>query len=131
MVGCWLIQVGWLLVGSGWLVVGWYRLVGCWLVQVVGCWLVQAGWLLVGTGWLVLGWLLVGYHPNNMLVYLRDGPAQTYVVTATLRKKFQIRLSILPSHSILIHGQPVLSLTLYGQVPGSVATRASVFKLLV
>ena len=37
-----------------------------------------------------------------MLVYLRDGSAQTIVRAATLRYKLQIKLSISPSRSILI-----------------------------
>ena len=39
--------------------------------------------------------------PSNLLVYLRDGSAQTIVHAATLRWKLQIKLSISPSHSIL------------------------------
>ena len=46
-----------------------------------------------------------------MLVYLRDGSAQTVVRAATLRQKLQIKLSILPSHSILTSGRPVPALT--------------------
>ena len=36
-----------------------------------------------------------------MLVYLRDGSAQTVVCADALRQKFQIKLSISPSHSVL------------------------------
>ena len=38
---------------------------------------------------------------SNMLVYLRDGSAQTILHAATLGQKLQIKLSISPSHSIL------------------------------
>ena len=42
---------------------------------------------------------------SNMLVYLRDGSAQTSICAATLRWKLQIKLSISPSHSILTSGK--------------------------
>ena len=41
-----------------------------------------------------------------MLVYLRDGPAQTIVRAATQIQTLEIKLSISPSHSILTPGQP-------------------------
>ena len=33
-------------------------------------------------------------RPRNMLVYLNDGSAQTFVRAATLREKLQIKLSL-------------------------------------
>ena len=71
-------------------------------------------------------WLLA-----TMLVYPRDGSAQTTVLTATLRQKLHIQLSISPGHSILTPGQPVPALTLYRQAPGRVATGVSILKSLV
>ena len=55
---------------------------------------------------------LVAYRPSNMLVYLRDGSAQTNLRAATLRQKLQIKRSTSPSHSILTSGRPVPVLTL-------------------
>ena len=55
---------------------------------------------------------LVAYRPSNMLVYLRDGSAQTILRAATLRQKLQIQLSTSPSHSILTSGRPVPALAL-------------------
>ena len=66
-----------------------------------------------------------------MLVYLRDGSAQTILRAATLRQKLQIKLSTLPSHSILTPGRPVPVLTLWRQAPGRVATGVPIFELLV
>ena len=66
-----------------------------------------------------------------MLVYLRDGSAQTIVYAATLAQKLQIKLSFSPNHSILTPGQPAPALTLSCQVPGRVATAVPVFKSLV
>ena len=66
-----------------------------------------------------------------MLVYLKDGSAQTILHAATLRQKLQIKLSNLPNHSILTPGQPVPALTLWCQVPGRVATGVPIFKSLV
>ena len=66
-----------------------------------------------------------------MLVYLRDGSAETVACSATLRQNLQIKLSIPPSHSILTLGQPVPALTLLHQVPGRVATGVQIFKSLV
>ena len=60
---------------------------------------------------LFVGWLLA-LRPSNMLVYLRDGSAQTILRAATLRRKLQIKLSTSPSHSILTTGRPVPALTL-------------------
>ena len=77
-----------------------------------------------------VGWLLA-LHPSNMLVYLRDGSAQTRVRAVTLRYKLQIKLSTSPSHSMLTPGQPVPALTLQHQAPGKVATRVPIFKSLV
>ena len=57
-------------------------------------------------------------------MYLRE----TILCAATLRQKLQIKLAILPSHSKLIPGQPVLVLTLYRQMPGRVATRIPLLK---
>ena len=51
-------------------------------------------------------------RPSNMLMYLRDGSAQTSLPGATLRKKLQIKLSTSPSHSTLTPGRPVPALTL-------------------
>ena len=65
--------------------------------------------------------------PRNMLVYLRDGAAQTTVHAVTLRQHLQIKLSIPPSHSILTSGQPVPALTLFRQAPGRVATGVPAF----
>ena len=42
-----------------------------------------------------------------MLVYLRDGSAQTTVRSATLRQKLQIKLAVSTSHSVLTPGRPV------------------------
>ena len=63
-----------------------------------------------------------------MLVYLRDGSAQTVVSAAALWWKLQIQLSISPSHNILTPGQPVPALTLQRQMPGRVATGVPIFK---
>ena len=76
---------------------------------------------------LLVGWLLA----CNMLVYLRDGSAQSSERAATLRQKLQIKLSISPSHSILTPGQPVPELTLQRQAPGRVATGVAISKSLV
>ena len=59
-----------------------------------------------------------------MLVYLRDGSAQTILHAATLRQKLYIKLSILPSHSILTPGRPVPVLTLQCQAPGKATAEA-------
>ena len=67
----------------------------------------------------------------DMLVYLRDGPAQTILRAATLRKKWRIQLSTSPGHSILTSGRPVPALTLRRQAPGRVATGVPSFKSLV
>ena len=75
--------------------------------------------------------LLVSEHPSNMLVYIRDGSAQTSVHAATLRQKLQIKLSLSPSHSILTPHQPVPVLTLWCQAPGRVATGVPMYKSLV
>ena len=48
----------------------------------------------------------------NMLMYLRDGSAQTILRAAILRQKLQIKLSTSPSHSVLTPGQPIPALTL-------------------
>ena len=66
-----------------------------------------------------------------MLLYLRDGSAQTTACAATLRQRLQIKLATSPSHSILTLGHSVLTLILQHQKPGNVATRAPVFKPLV
>ena len=57
-------------------------------------------------------YVLVAKRPSNMLVYLRDGSAQTGLRTATLRWKLQIKLPISPIHGILTPDQPVPALTL-------------------
>ena len=62
--------------------------------------------------------------------YLRDGSAQTILCAATLRYKFQIKLSVSPSHSILTPGQSFPALTLC-QVPGKVATGVPFLKSLI
>ena len=59
--------------------------------------------LLILYRWLVVGCLTF----TNMLVYLRDGSAQTSVRATTLRHKLQINLAISSSHSILTPDQPV------------------------
>ena len=66
-----------------------------------------------------------------MLVYLRDGSAQTVLRAATLRQKLQIRLSTSPSHSIPTPGQPVPAMTLRRQAPGWVATGVPIWKPMV
>ena len=66
---------------------------------------------MVGAVGLFVGCLLA-YKPSNMLVYLRDGSAQTTVRAATLRYKLQFKLSISPSHNTLTPGKPVPGLTL-------------------
>ena len=63
-----------------------------------------------------------------MLVYIRDGSAQTIVRTATLRYKLKIKLSISPSCSILTPGWPVPALTPWCQTLGKVATGVPIFK---
>ena len=57
-----------------------------------------------------------------MLVYLRDGSAQTSVRAARMRLKLLIEISTSPSHSILTPDLPVPALTLYCHVPSRVAT---------
>ena len=74
--------------------------------------------------------LLLAKRHSNMLVYLRNGSAQTIVPAATLTKKLQIKLSISPSHSILTLGQPVPALTLQRQASGMVTTGVPTFKSL-
>ena len=87
-----------------------------------------------------------------MLVYLRDGSAQTVVRAATLRWKLQIKLStsqhtdtgptsrsadpITPGAwqdhcSILTPGQPVPALILSRQTPGGVATGVPILMSLI
>ena len=69
--------------------------------------------------------MLVAKRPSNMLVYLRDGSAQTIARAATLRLKWQVKLSTPPSHSTLTPGQPVPGLSLYRQAPGRIAIPVS------
>ena len=45
-------------------------------------------------------------------MYFKDGSAKTNVRAATLKQKLQIKLSVLPSDSILTPDQPVPVLTL-------------------
>ena len=66
-----------------------------------------------------------------MLVYLRNGSAQTSLRAATLKQKFQIKLSTSFNHSILPPGHPVPVLTLSCQVPGRVATGVPISQSLV
>ena len=66
-----------------------------------------------------------------MLVYLRDGSAQTTARAATLKQKLQIKFSTSPSHSILTPGRPVPVLALKRQVPDTVATGMPIFKSMV
>ena len=66
-----------------------------------------------------------------MLVYLRDRTAQTVVCAATLRQKLQIKLAILPNHSILTPGQPVPGLTLYRQALDRITTGVPIFESVV
>ena len=77
------------------------------------------------------GWVVDCLTSQQHASYLRDGPAQTSLHAATLRQKLQIKLSTLPSHSILTPDQPVRVLTLRHQAPGRVATGVPSFKLLV
>ena len=56
--------------------------------------------------------MLVASDPSSMLVYFRDGAAQTVVRAATPRYKLQIKLFVSPSDSILTPVQPALVLTL-------------------
>ena len=70
--------------------------------------------------------VLVAYCPSNVLVYLRDGSAQTIAHAATQRKKSHIKLSISPSHSILTPDQPVPVLILNHEASGRVVTRVPV-----
>ena len=56
--------------------------------------------------------MLFAWRPSNMLLYPRDGSAQTIVRAATLRLKLKIKLSFSLCHSILTPGQPVPALTL-------------------
>ena len=55
------------------------------------------------SGVFVVCWL-VAVRPSNMLVYLRDGSAQTIVLAAKMRQHLQIKISISSSHSILTLG---------------------------
>ena len=55
---------------------------------------------------------LLAHHPSDMLVYLRDGPAQTSMCAAKLRQTLQVELCTSPAHSILTPGRPVPALTL-------------------
>ena len=66
-----------------------------------------------------------------MLVYLRDGSAQTFLRADTLRQKLQINFSTSPSHSILIPGRPDPALILHCQASGRVATGVPILKSLV
>ena len=72
--------------------------------------------------------LLVALCPSNMLVYLRDRSAQTTAHAATLRQKMQIKLSISPSHSILILSWQVPVLTLKRHAPGKAGTGVPISK---
>ena len=74
-----------------------------------------------------LVWGVDADRPNNMLVYLRDGSAQTIVCAATPRQKLQAKLSF-PNHSILASGQPIPALNLYRQAPGRGAPGVLIFK---
>ena len=61
-----------------------------------------------------------------MLVYLRDGPAQTSLHAATLRQELQIKLSLIQSkytetRQTSLSADPV--------TPGRVATRVPFFKV--
>ena len=75
----------------------------------------------------LVGWL-VAERPSNMLVYLRDGSAQTAVRAATLRQRLQIKLAITPSHSILTPGQPDPPLTLSRKAAGRLGTGLPILK---
>ena len=62
-----------------------------------------------------------------MLLYLRDGSAQTVVCAAILRYKLQIKLAISPSDQSV----PALTLpTLKRQAPGRIVTGVPIFKSL-
>ena len=74
--------------------------------------------------------LLVAKRPSNMLVYLRNGSAQTIGCAATLRWKLQIKISISPSLSVLTPGQAVPSLTLYRQTRGRAASGVHFWSLV-
>ena len=57
-----------------------------------------------------------------MLMYLRDGSAQTSVCAATLEIAVADKTIYLTHHSILTPGQPVPVLILEYQAPGKAAT---------
>ena len=94
LVGCCCWFCCWLVVVVGWLVAVVGFVVGWLLLVVVGCCCWFCCWLVVVVGWLVavvgfvVGWLLlvvvgccccwlVAERPSTMLVYFRDGSAQT------------------------------------------------------
>ena len=54
-----------------------------------------------------------------MLVYLRDGSAQTILPAATLRYKLQIKLSKSLCHNILTPGRPVPMMTAKNKAPAN------------
>ena len=60
---------------------------------------------------LLVDWL-VASRPSNLLVYLRDGSAQTMLHAVTLRQNLQIIFSVSLSHCILTTGKLVPALTL-------------------
>ena len=75
--------------------------------------------------------LLVAQRSSNMLAHLRDGSAQTFARTATLRYTLHIKLFISTSRRILTLDQRVPALILKGQAPGRVATWSSTCKSMV
>ena len=84
--------------------------------------------------WVWCCWSLIAscFSPSNMLVYPRDGSAQTIVGqrAGTLWQKLQIKLSIAPSHSILTLGQPIPALIRKRQAPGRATTGIPILKWL-
>ena len=89
-----------------------------------GCWAVLLGLILF------IYWL-VDLCSRSILVHFKERSAQTSVCAATLTYKLLIKLSILPSHSIMTLGWPVPALTLQHQAPSRVATGVPVFKSLL
>ena len=65
---------------------------------------------------------------SHMPVCLRHGSDRMILRAATLRKKLQIKLTVLPSHRILTPHQLNLTLNLYLQTPGRVATRVPILR---
>ena len=81
-------------------------------------------------------WVMKNSHVVSCLLHV---PATCWCISgtdllppaATLRYKWQIKLSISSSHSTLTPGQPAPALTLQCQASGRVATGVPIFKSLV